>query len=211
MDEIDKIKIDILRDALKDTTDTIRALDRKIVFLVSYNAIFLGFIVTIFLKYKDVEKILVESSQYFYLLLGILGFIWACVFIVIMMGIDPKRNPIEVFKEEKDRNFSNNVFFILTKGKESLNLDELLQNFDKIDSLKKIYKLLYKETGKVSYIRDMKSKSVNRSVIATWGLTFIFIMIVTGFSLDFLTRDDNKSNDTNITIYHKVKIKCLAT
>ena len=180
MDEIDKIKIDILRDALKDTTDTIRALDRKIVFLVSYNAIFLGFIVTIFLRYKDLEEILTKPHYYFYL--GILGFIWACVFIGIMMGIDPKRNPTEVFKEKEDRNFSNNVFFILTEGKESLKLDELLHNFDKIDSLKKIYKLLYKEIGKTSYIRDMKSKSVSRSVTASWILTFIFILLIV-FSL----------------------------
>jgi len=199
MNEIDKIKIDILRDALKDSIDTIRALDKKIVFLVSYNAVFLGFIVTIFLKYKDVEKILVSSYKYFYYCLGVLGFIWACVFIIIMIGINPKHNPIEVFKNKEDKDFSNNVFFILTNGKESLQLNELLDNFDKINSLKNIYKLLYKEIGKTAYIRDMKSKSVSKSVNFSWKLTLVFIIIVTSFSLQNLIINDKIFNDNNIT------------
>ena len=50
MTDIEKIKIDILRDALKDAMDTVRALDRKIVFLASFNGIFLGLISTLFLN-----------------------------------------------------------------------------------------------------------------------------------------------------------------
>jgi hypothetical protein len=198
MDEIDKVKIDILRDALKDTTDTIRALDRKIVFLVSYNAVFQGFIVTIFLKYEEVVKLLSASYQYFYIFLGILGVIWLFIFIRVMMGIAPKSNPIEVFESKDDRSFSNNVFFVLTSGENSLKLGDLTQNLNKIDTLEKINKLLYKELGKTSYIRDIKLKSVSSSVHKSWILTFIFIIMVTGFSLHNLTIHDKKSNN-NIT------------
>ena len=42
MTDMQKVKIEVLRDALKDASATIRALDKKISFLVSYNAIFLG-------------------------------------------------------------------------------------------------------------------------------------------------------------------------
>jgi len=179
MTDIEKMKIDILRDALKDASDTIRALDRKINFLVSYNAVFLGFITTLFLKYDKVKEVFPIS---FYCFLGILGFLWVCIFIGIMMGIAPKSNPIEVFKNDNDKKFANNVFFVYTNSKkEKLELDQMIKNFKMIDSYEKIEKLLYKEIGKVSYIRDDKLKSVNRSVNASWILTFIFLLGVIGF------------------------------
>ena len=52
----EKIKIDILRDALKDASDTVRFLDRKIAFLVSYNAIFLGVLGSFYIK-EDITDI----------------------------------------------------------------------------------------------------------------------------------------------------------
>lgn len=182
MSDIDKIKIDILRDSLKDVIDTIRALDRKISFLVSYNAIFLGFLVTVFFKYEQINKILPNTYEYFYYFLGLLGFIWVCVFIGIMMGIAPKNNPVEVFKSSKDKQFANNVFYVSTyEKKESLVLDELIANYNKVDSSRDIQKLLYKEIVKVSFIRDSKLKSVSYSVTASWILTFIFLLAVIGF------------------------------
>ena len=188
MTDIEKIKIDILRDALKDTIDTIRALDRKINFLVSYNAVFLGFIVTIFLKYNEIEKLLPNSYQYFYCFLGILGFIWVFVFIGIMMGISPKSNPLDVFKSDYDKSFANNIFFVFTNGKkEKLDLNELTKNFKNLSDVIDIEKLLYKEIGKVSYIRDTKLKSVKYSVMASYILTFIFILGVTAFFIVSLT------------------------
>ena len=57
MTDIEKVKIEILRDALKDAIDTVRALDRKIIFLVSYNAIFIGIILKFFLDYKSLKDI----------------------------------------------------------------------------------------------------------------------------------------------------------
>lgn len=195
MTDIEKVKIDILRDALKDAIDTIRALDRKINFLVSYNAVFLGFIVTIFLKYDEIEKLLPLSYQSFYCFLGVLGFIWVCVFIGILIGISPKSNPLEVFELDDDKSFANNIFFVFTNAKKkALQLDKMMNNFNAINSVTKIEKLLHKEIGKTSYIRDTKLNSVKRSVTASWILTFIFILGVAGSLLYTLTIDDKKFN-----------------
>lgn len=194
MTEIEKIKIDILRDALKDASDTVRTLDRKINFLVSYNAIFLGVIATLFLKYKDI-KLIIHNYETFYFILGFIGFFWTCIFISIMMGISPKSNPIEVFNNDTDKEFSNNIFFISTDGKiNSLALDNLLVNYSKINSYNKIQKLLYKEIGKVSYIRDVKLKSVSRSVMASWILTFIFVIFISIFPIYSSSKNINNIN-----------------
>ena len=181
MTDIEKIKIDILRDALKDAMDTVRALDRKIVFLVSFNGIFLGLISTLFLK-KDILEKIFSKIELFYCILGSITFIWIMVFIYIMTAIAPKSNPIDVFDIETDKKFLNNTFFIFTNGKEkSLNLDTLLNRYKKIDSYNKIQKLLYKEIGKLSYIRDSKINSIKTSVTLTQFMVFTFILFVLGF------------------------------
>jgi hypothetical protein len=183
MTDIEKVKIEILRDALKDAIDTVRALDRKIIFLVSYNAIFFGLISSFFLKHNYVSEHIVYIKL-FYSILGIIILLWLFNFIKIMTGIAPKSNPIDVFKKEEDKNFSNNIFFIFTGGKEnSLILDNMLIAYNKIDSYDEIQKLLYKEIGKVSYIRDIKLKEINESVIISGIVTVCFIILVSIFLL----------------------------
>lgn len=185
MTDIEKIKIEILRDALKDAIDTVRALDRKIVFLVSFNGVFLGLISTIFFK-QEVLKKMISNIELFYCVLGSIGIVWVVIFIQIMMGISPKTNPISVFKRNDDKHFANNTFFLFTSGKESsLELDRLLDTYSKIDSYKKIQKLLYKEIGKVSYIRDSKLQNIQLSVTLTWMIVTVFIIFFMGFILYF--------------------------
>ena len=187
--DIEKTKIDILRDALKDASDTIRALDRKINFLVSYNAVFLGAISTLFFNYKNLSFI--NNIEIFYCLLVIISLIWIGLFINMMMGIAPKTNPIEIFKNALDQEFAGNVFFVFTNAKKAtLELDKLSENFSKIEDYKQIEKLLYKEIGKVSYIRDVKLKSVSRSVTSSWILTVSFIILIGVFGVNsFLGKD----------------------
>jgi hypothetical protein len=185
MDDLDKVKIDILRDALKDAMDTVRALDRKIVFLASFNGIFLGLISTLFFKQK-VLKNMISNIELFYCGLGIIAIFWIILFIQIMKGIAPKSNPIDVFKSDTDKKFSNNLFFIFTDGKKkSLELSTLVESYEKIDSYKKIQKLLYKEIGKLSYIRDTKINSIKTSVKYTWLMITIFTVFFIGFILKF--------------------------
>ena len=59
----------------------------------------------------------------------------------------------------------------------------LLNDYKKIDSYMKLQKLLYKEIGKVSYIRDIKLKWVSQSVIMSGIITVSFIVIVSIFLL----------------------------
>ncbi len=217
MTDIEKTKIDILRDALKDASDTVRALDRKINFLVSYNAIFLGVISTLFFKYKDL-KLIINNHEVFYSILGVIGFIWVCAFIGMMMGISPKSDPVEVFNNEIDKEFSKDTFFIWTDGKKnSLKLDKLLDNYNKINSYSEVQKLLYKEIGKVSYIRDLKLNSVSKSVWISWILTLIFVLFVTisaiyssfdGVKYNTI-KNENNSSVKNIKVSYKVDSKSI--
>lgn len=197
MSDIEKIKVDILRDALKDASDTTRALDRKINFLVSYNAIFLGVISTLFFSSKDISFI--ENIGLFYLLLIGLGLLWVGAFIYMMIGISPRSNPIEVFKTTQDKELFNNVFFVFTNAKKaSLELDALITNYSLVDNYEQIEKLLYKEIGKVSYIRDMKLKNVSTTVRSSWILTVLFIFLIGIFGIDSLPSkgiDKNKPID----------------
>jgi hypothetical protein len=185
--DIEKVKIDILRDALKDVIDTVRALDRKIIFLVSYNAIFIGIILKIFLEYKSLKDILQTNTIYFYSIIGIICLFWVYYFILIMIGISPKINPTEVFKTDEDKNFSNNNFFVYTGAKLNiLDLDLMIKKYNHINSYQTIEKLLYKEIGKISYIRDIKVNIINKSVNASWILTSLFIIVTTFFLLNYL-------------------------
>ena len=186
MTDIEKVKIEILRDALKDAIDTVRALDRKIIFLVSYNAIFIGIILKIFLEYKSLKDIFQSNTIYFYSIIGIVGLFWVYYFILIMIGISPKVNTIEVFKSDEDKKFSNNNFFVYTGGKSNiLDLDFMIKGYDNINSYQTIEKLLYKEIGKISYIRDIKINTINKSVNASWILTSLFIVTTTFFLLNY--------------------------
>ena len=181
MTDIEKVKIDILRDALKDSMDTVRTLDRKKAFLASFNGIFLGLISTLFFKQDILEK-MIFNLEWFYGGLGLIAIIWIMLFIQIMKGIAPKINPIEVFKSEMDKKFSNSLFFLITNGeKNSLDLNELINSYNKIDSYTKIQKLLYKEMGKLSYIRDNKINSIKLSVTWTWVMVSIFTVFFIGF------------------------------
>jgi uncharacterized protein YyaL (SSP411 family) len=70
------------------------------------------------LKYKEVEKLLPNSYEYFYCYLSILGIIWAFVLIGIMMGISPAVKPIDVFKSDEDKKFGG--YFMTSNDHEVL-------------------------------------------------------------------------------------------
>jgi len=184
MTDIEKMKIDILRDALKDASDTIRALDRKINFLVSYNTFILGILITIFVNY---DRVINMTSEYklFFFILGFLSLLWILNTVYTMRILSPYKNPNEAFSQKKDKDFGNNTFFVNATKK--LELDNLLDNYARIKSEKSIEKLLYKEIGKVSYIRDSKIKSIKISVNITLILSFFFFCIIGWISWDILS------------------------
>lgn len=173
--DIEKVKIDLLRDTLKDATDTVRALDRKIIFLVSYNAIFLLLISRLFFSFNEV-KLLFSNPQIFYGLLTTLGLVWSFYFIKTMLIIAPKINFVNIFESEEDKKFSSQTLFITTGKK--LSLDTLVSNYEKINSYLDITKILYKEIGKVTYIRDFKVRGIEKSIKATYILTISFLLLI---------------------------------
>jgi len=170
--DIEKIKIDILRDAVKDASDTIRALDRKVVFLVSYNTLFLGVIGTILSK-KDIlllNKISIIG-------LSVIAICWVLLLMYTMMNVSPSQNPSDVLYD-KDKMFGFNMFFVLAGKDQKHSLKYLLDNFnDEISDIENAKKLLFKEVTKLSYIRDDKIRKLQFSIKVSACLTFIFILM----------------------------------
>lgn len=181
--DLDKIKIDILRDALKDVTDTIRALDRKIVFLTSYNALFLGIIGSMFVKNSDL--ILHQGLVTFGFALVI--FFWICHVIIIMFNISPFSEPTDgLYTREKD--FGKDLFFVHI-GENKKSIGYLRNSFDKrmtdIDELKS---LLYNEIVKLSFIRDGRVKGVRYASFGSYFFTFIFALSLSAYILSSMTK-----------------------
>jgi len=177
MGEVEKIKIDILRDALKDVADTIRAMDRKIQFIVGYNGVFLGFISTIFLNSHKLN--LLGSDKSVLICLGLLSVIWVFYFMRILSTISPYQNPLNIFKDDIDKNFANNTFFVLAKEEKSISVDKLVSDYDaSIKDEETVKKLLYKEISKLSYIRDSRIERIKEALIFSSFFTVVFVLIV---------------------------------
>lgn len=179
--DLEKIKIDLLRDALKDVTDTIRALDRKVVFLVSYNALFLGAIVAIFAK--NWNMILTQAQGLSTSLFGLFIFLWILFLIGIMLNIRPKYNPLDALYD-REKMFGENLFFISTLNDKKYSLEFLTNCYDeRVDSIKNVKKLLYSEIIILSYIRDSRIKEVKVAAYLSYLFTFVFAIVFLGYIL----------------------------
>lgn len=173
VDDLEKIKIEILRDALKDVVDTIRALDKKIIFLVSYNALFLSVIGALLIR-KD-EFIL--SHGPITELLTLFLFLWVLLLIYIMLNISPTINPLDLIFD-REKSFGKNLFFVKTDSKK-LSIEYLTNSYDKrINDVKAVKKLLYTEIIKLSYIRDTRIKHIDNAVFGSYIFTFIFAISI---------------------------------
>jgi len=181
MNEIENMKIDILRDALKDVSDTLRALDKKTQFLISYNAIFLGLIGAIFLKNSENLEIVIWQKTLFLVSMGILSFFWVMFLKQLMTNFSPEQNPLDAFCSNLDKNFANDTFFVLT-GKHCKNLEQLVKNYDdEIHNELSVKKLLYKEIVKLSYIRDKRINVLKDAVDKSSKFTIVLIGFIALF------------------------------
>lgn len=203
-DELEKVKIDILRDSLKDVIDTIRALDKKIRYIISFNGLALGFIGSLLILYKKELDIEIFSS------LSILGFLllspWVMNLIGLLWTFDPKVNPNNIFCSDKDKKSFNKCYFIPFtfkflnwNPKEHIHLDSLVKQLDEsIKDTNDVKLLLYKEISKLSYIRDVKIKNIKISLKITMALTLASFFIL--FYFAYLGNSSVKSNENNTTI-----------
>lgn len=171
--ELEKSKIDVLRDALKDASDTIRALDRKIFFLttntLSIPTAYVGIMYYFFIIQKI--SILGVDTSYNNVFLIIMSIIVVLPFILAMAKlietIVPQSNPLMNFSTDIDKEFASDSFYINTLSYDKLcphvkkivnfSLDKLLLNFNNFTKTSDdVKKLLLKELVKVSSIRDDK-------------------------------------------------------
>ncbi|MDD3465697.1 MAG: hypothetical protein PHE67_00990 [Campylobacterales bacterium] len=166
--DIEKVRIDILRDAIKDAIDTIRAIDRKYTALIPI-AFFL--MTTFSSAVLYIGKYNNGCSFINYLLF--IGNIFTIVAICLLMfGFKSIINPTEIFSKKEDKQFARNNFFIEVELKKfswglqkKFELDILVKDFNQnTENSELIKKLLFRELAKVSYIRDYKDKFIKMAI-----------------------------------------------
>lgn len=153
--DLDKSRIEVLRDALKDVSDTIRAQDRKISYIIAIVLfIFSGYFINLpnFLGVQNISNI--EFIDYFplsYLTLSIVFFFYA---------YNPVSNPVEVLKKD-DVDFGRDKFFSLYEFDKNKNAKSLADNYiDSTEDIKGVARVLYVEILKLSKIRERKIKLI---------------------------------------------------
>lgn len=181
--DLEKSKIEVVRDALKDAIDTIRAQDRK----ASYMIAIVFFLITAFvlttLKINCFEKSisyndLIDFFPIIYLFITV-GFLF--------YSYSPVSNPTDVLTEE-DKEFGKDKFFIFHMKDKEKDSETLADSFiDATSNIKGILKILYIEILKVSKIRERKISLIKQSTeILLIGVGFGFAQIITfyKFSLE---------------------------
>jgi hypothetical protein len=205
-EDLEKVKIDILRDAVKDVVDTIRALDKKIRYIISFNGLALGFISSVMILYKNELHIELFSASF------VIGFMllfpWIANLIGLLWAFDPKVNPNSIFCSKDDKESFNKCYFIPFQfnmfswsPKEHVNLDDLVKNYDEcIKNMHDVKLMLYKEISKLSYIRDVKIRNIKLTLKITIMSTFISFLLL--FSFVYVGHSVKQLNiqDNNITV-----------
>ena len=184
--DLEKSKIEVVRDALKDAIDTIRAQDRK----ASYMIAIIFFLITAFvlttLKINSFEK----SISYNDLIV-----FFPIIYLFITVGFlfysyNPVSNHTEVLTEE-DKEFGKDKFFIFHMKDKEKNSETLASNFiSATKGIEGILKILYIEILKVSKIRERKISLIKQSTeILLIGVGFGFAQIITfyKFSLELFS------------------------
>lgn len=168
--ELEKAKIDVLRDAVKDSSDTIRAVDRKIFFLATKTLSIIPIFAAImlYLKFPDLECCLLPKEFFTFLLIILGAFPYFLVLKDLLKAAAPKSGPTDNL-ETDDKTYGNTFFYIHTINDKSnpimFDLDTITNNFDNtINNAKSLKKLLIKENIKVSYIRDTKISNFNKAL-----------------------------------------------
>ena len=139
--DLEKSKIELVRDALKDTIDTIRAQDRKASYMIAIVFFMVSAYSLITSKKHSFECIssfqeLIHFYPIIYLLLAV-GFLF--------FSYNPVLNPVKVLTDEDIKLGKNKLFVLYTKDKENSS-DKLADDFIKsTKSTKNILKLLYIE------------------------------------------------------------------
>ncbi len=211
--ELEKIKIDILRDAVKDVVDTIRALDKKIRYIISFNALALGFVGSILLLYKKELQVDMFSTSFIFGLMLLVP--WIFNLVDLLSAFDPKVNPNNIFCSDNDKKLFKKCYFVPfqinlfgMKPKELVNLNDLVKNYDNsIKNIRDVKLMLYKEISKLSYIRDVKIKQIKINLKATIVFTLLSFFLLFYFAfLGNIAKNESMDNN-NSKIVASIEIK----
>jgi hypothetical protein len=170
--DLEKTKIEIVRDALKDVIDTVRAQDRK----ASYMMAIVFFLISTFtlttLKINAIEKL--QNFDDFVLFYPIVYFVIAVCF--LFYSYNPVSNPTEVLIKE-DVEVGKDKFFVFYEKDKDKSAETLAENFINATSdIKGILKILYIEILKLSKIRERKISLIKRASF------FIIVAVLTAFA-----------------------------
>jgi Ca2+/Na+ antiporter len=180
--DLDKSRIEILRDALKDATDTIRAQDRK----ASYMIAIVFFIISAFsmttLKISSLEKI--QYVDHLALFFPILYLIVAVGF--LFYSYNPVSNPTEALITE-DIEFGKDKFFTFYMNDKEKSAEKLADDFlSATNEVRGILRVLYIEILKLSKIRERKIAFIKKANLFLFiGLIVGIIQIVTFYNFSF--------------------------
>lgn len=177
--DLNKSRIEVLRDATKDVSDTLRALDRKTSYIITLTMFIFSSYSLIVLKMENLQHIGAKEMMFF---LPLIYLIAATYF--YFYSYSPIENPT-IALEDDDNTYVENTFFIFhTEDKANL-IDDLAANYIlKAPDIKGLAKVLYAEIIKLSKIRGRRInliKTGNR--ILLFGSIFIILEILTLLSI----------------------------
>ncbi|HJE03307.1 MAG TPA: hypothetical protein K8U92_05450 [Aliarcobacter thereius] len=180
--DLDKSKIEIVRDALKDVIDTIRAQDRK----ASYMIAIAFFLITAFtmatIKINTLDEI--RYLDHLVLFFPLLFFIVGVSF--LFYSYNPVSNPTEVLIKD-DEEFGRDKFFIFYMEDRDKSGEELATKFiEDTKEIKDILRVLYIEILKLSKIRERKVSYIKKANLFLFvGLCVAFLQILTFYNFSF--------------------------
>lgn len=178
--ELSKYRIELLKDALKDVQETIRAQDRKASYIIAIEFFMISSFIYAFFAMKSYDKI--DSLYKLVELYPIVFFIISILY--LFYSYSPVTNPQEVL-DDKDKDLGKNKFFVFYSKDLEYSSHELSQNLlNDIDSEKNLLRVVYIEILKLSKIRERKIKYIN--IANDWLLiSFVFMILQIILFFDF--------------------------
>lgn len=175
--DLNKSRIEVLRDATKDVSDTLRALDRKTSYIITLTMFIFSSYSLIVLKINEFQHIGATEMLFF---LPLIYLIAATYF--YFYSYSPIQNPT-IALDNEDNIYVKNTFFILHTDDKANLIDDLAANYIlKAPDIKGLAKVLYAEIIKLSKIRERRINLIkigNRLLL--FGSIFIMVEIITLF------------------------------
>lgn len=183
--DLDKARVEVIRDALKDVADTIRSQDRKASYIIAIVFVTMSSYIFAIIKIKGLGKLdealpLNFITNNWYLLYPLFFFILALIF--LFESYSPHLNPKKVLNKQ-DMAFGSNMFFFDSQGQNEGDAEELSDTFIKRTAdIKGLIKILYIEIFKLSYIRDYKIQLLKAANILTY-IAFLSTLLTLGITI----------------------------